>query len=326
MIFKRVLLFYALAFGLWAGGEKEVALADSRSPMAVLAEDDATVTFREYGGTEIVLPKNPGRTVVCLNSLLDLWYMAGGEAVARVRGSINVPEEAMDITDLGSFSKVNMETIMELEPDFIIFSDTQKDKRDFFNAEGIPSVSINYANYDDFRVVLDLFTRLTGKRDIYENELLTIQKQVQSVIDQVPEDETPSFVILFASTRYVKVETNNTVTGYNLNLLGGRNIYEADTIEGATRVDLSIEYILEQDPDFVFATTMGDVEKCRTRIREDVESNDLWADLTAVKEGRFIVLDKEYSIYKPNRFYPEAFEILAEYLYPDRDFVIPGVE
>jgi iron complex transport system substrate-binding protein len=326
MIFKRLLLIFVLGgfgFFVWAGGSGDTVLPRSQSKMAVLAEDDSTVTFREYDGTEVVLPKIPKRTVVCLNSLLDLWYMSGGQAVARVNGSVNVPEEAKDIVNLGSFSRVNMETIMELEPDFIIFSDSQKKQRDFFKAEGIPVVSINYANYDDFRVVLDLFTRLTGRKDIFNNELISVQKQVQSIIDQVPLNEGemgPSIVILFASTSYVKVETENTVAGYNFKLLGARNIYQEKTIEGATRVDLSLEYILEQDPDIIFATTMGDVEKCKKRIKEDVIDSDIWGDLTAVKEGRYFILDKTYSIYKPNRFYPEAFKILAEFLYPETEF------
>jgi iron complex transport system substrate-binding protein len=328
MILKRLFLVVVLgtfSFVLWSAGGGEKDLTPSLSKMAVLAEDDTTVTFREYDGTEVVLPKNPERAIVCLNSLLDLWYMSGGTAVARVKGSVNVPPEAKDLTNLGSFSKINMEVIMEQEPDFLIFSNSQKEQRDFFVAQGVPAVSINYTNYDDFRVVLDLFTRLTGNRDVYENELLVIQERVQSIIDQVPlkeGQEGPSIVILFASTRYVKVETENTVAGYNLKLLGARNIYKEDIIEGATRVDLSLEYILEQDPDIIFATTMGDLEKCKTRIEEDVKGSDIWGDLTAVKEDRYFILDKTYSIYKPNRFYPEAFKIEAEYLYPDTEFVL----
>jgi len=311
---------------LYSLGQAEKDLPESRSHMAVLGEDGDTVTFREYDGREVVLPKNPQRTVVCLNSLLDLWYMAGGEAVARVRGTVNVPDEARDIVDLGSFSRVNMETIMELEPDFIIFSHTQRDKRDFFEAEGVPAVSINYKNYDDFRVVLDLFSRLTGNREFYETDLVGIQRQVQAVIDQVPEGEGPRFCILFATTNYVKVETQNSLTGHNLMLLGGRNIYTDDTVEEAERVDLSLEYILEQDPDVIFTTTMGDEEKCLEQIRRDVESSDIWGELSAVKEGRFYVLDKEYSVYKPNRSYPETFALEAELLYPDTVFTVPSLK
>ena len=311
-----------LSLSLFGGGAKEIAVEEAHSEMAVLGETESTVTFREADGTVVDLPKNPKRAIVSLNSIMDVWYMAGGTSLARVKGSINVPEEAMDLPVLGSISTLNTELMMELEPDFLIcsYSTAQKEIRDFFAEQGVPGVVVDYNNYDDFRVILDLFTRINGTRDIYETSVLPIEKQVQKLINQIPEENNPSVCILFASTRYVKVETQNTITGYMCDKLGAENIYMDDTIEGATRVDLSIEYILEQDPDIIFVTTMGDVEKCRARIEQDVQSSDIWGDLTAVKNDRFYYLDKSYSIYKPNRFYPEAFKTMAEFLYPESEF------
>ena len=306
---------------LFAAAQQETVLHEAESRMAVLGETDTTVTFREATGNIVELPKDPERAVVTLNSILDLWYMAGGTSLAKVKGTTNVPEEALDLPVLGTISTINSEMIMELEPDFLVVSatDTQVGIRDLFEAEGIPGVSISYSTYDDFRVILDLFTRLNSTRDLYEQTMIPYQRDVQSIINQAPEDG-PTVCILFSSTRYVKVETQNTIAGYFCEQLGAENIYRDDTIEGATRVELSLEYILEQDPDIIFATTMGDIEKCRERIQEDIIDSDIWGDLTAVKNGRFYYLDKDFSIYKPNRFYPEAFKTMAEYLYPGVPF------
>jgi len=319
-VIALLLLFPVLLF---AGGQKEIEVGEAASSMAVLGETESSVSFQQADGTVVELPKNPERAMVALNSIMDVWYMAGGTSVARLKGSINVPDEAKDLPVLGSISTLNLELAVELEPDFIICSETayQDGLRDHFSQEGIPVVTISYQTYDDFRVMMDLFTRLTGRRDIYEDMMIPLEKQVQSVLNQVPE-ESPSVCILFASTRYVKVETQNTITGYFCEKLGADNIYKEEIIEGATRVDLSLEYILEQDPDIIFVTTMGDVEKCRARIDQEVVSSDIWGDLTAVKEGRFYYLDKSYSVYKPNRFYPEAYKIMAEFLYPDQAFTL----
>lgn len=316
--------FFFSTVVLIASGQKGIELNDALSKMAVLGETETSVTFREADGSIVELPKNPERTIVSLNSIMDLWYMAGGDSLARLKGSVNVPDEAKDLPILGSIASLNMELFMELDPDFIITSITsyQDGVRDLFKGEGVPVVTIDYKTYDDFRIIMDLFTRLTGKREIYDNMMMPVQTQVQSILDQVPEGEAPTVCILFAGTRYVKVETQNTITGSTCAQLGADNIYKETTIEGATRVELSLEYILEQDPDFIFVTTMGNVDKCRARVEQDVVSSDIWGDLTAVKEGRFIYLDKSYSIYKPNRFYPEAYRIMAEFLYPGTDFTL----
>lgn len=307
-----------------ASGRQEPALDEVRSKMAVLGETKNTVTFQEANGNVVELPKNPERTIICSNSIMDVWYMAGGESLARVKGSINVPDEAKDLPILGSILTLNSELIMELEPDFLIVSglEHQMGVRDFFAAEGIPGVAINYGTYNDFRVILELFTRLIGNKEIYENRMIPIQRQVQSIIDQVPKGRSPSVCIIFTSTRHVKVETQNTIIGDFCAHLGADNIYKETTLEGVARVELSLEYILEKDPEIIFVTTMGDVDKCRARVERDIVSSDIWGDLTAVKNGRFIYLDKAYSVYKPNRFYPEAYKIIAEYLYPDLAFTL----
>ena len=81
---------------------------------------------------------------------------------------------------------------------------------------------------------------------------------------------------------------------------------------------LSMEEIIRQDPDFIFVTTMGaSSEKAMQALAEGIESNPAWAGLTAVKEGRYILLPKELFHNKPNHRWGESYEILADYLYAE---------
>ena len=319
-VFSALFLSLVLPISLFAAGSIESLPEDTQAGMAVLEETDTTVNFREADGDIVIIPKNPKRTIVCNNSIMDLWYMAGGESLARIRGSVNVPEAAEGLPLLGTAGTLNTELMMELEPDFLVFavSGIQSEAGAFFTAEGIPCVEIDYKTYDDFGVILDLFTRLNGTRDIYESTVIPIEKRIELIIDQLHTPETaPTVCIMFATTKYIKVETQNTIAGYFCEKLGAQNIYTDNLIEGATRVDLSLEYIMERDPDIIFVTTMGDIEKCRARIERDIVSSDIWGKLSAVKNGRFIYLDRSYSLYKPNRFYPEAFQLMADFIYPE---------
>lgn len=79
-----------------------------------------------------------------------------------------------------------------------------------------------------------------------------------------------------------------------------------------------MEEIIRQDPDFIFVTTMGaSSEKAMQALAEGIESNPAWAGLTAVKEGRYILLPKELFHNKPNHRWGESYEILADYLYAE---------
>ena len=70
-------------------------------PVGVIAETADTITYEDMLAGEVTIQKRPQRVVVMLNAVMELWYMAGGTAVARIEGEDNIPEEAKD----GSFAK-----------------------------------------------------------------------------------------------------------------------------------------------------------------------------------------------------------------------------
>ena len=80
---------------------------------------------------------------------------------------------------------------------------------------------------------------------------------------------------------------------------------------------LSLEVILEQDPDFIFAVLQGaDPTVAQERLEKTLLSNPAWQTLTAVREGRFHILDNQLYNLKPNERWGDAYEQLAEILYP----------
>ena len=84
--------------------------------------------------------------------------------------------------------------------------------------------------------------------------------------------------------------------------------------------DLSMEAIIAADPDFVFVTTQGkDAEAVRQNIENTLLNNPAWSKLTAVREGRYYVLEKELYNLKPNARWGEAYQKLAEILYGEAE-------
>jgi iron complex transport system substrate-binding protein len=79
-----------------------------------------------------------------------------------------------------------------------------------------------------------------------------------------------------------------------------------------------MEVIIQEDPDFIFVITMGDSEKALQNLKEGIETNPAWKDLSAVKNNRYIVLPKELFHYKPNARWGESYEYVAKILYPDK--------
>ena len=67
-------------------------------------------------------------------------------------------------------------------------------------------------------------------------------------------------------------------------------------------------------PDYIFVSTMGSADAAKAYMLEAVESNPAWAELSAVKNGRYIFLPKELFHYKPLNRWDESYAYLADRL------------
>lgn len=317
-----VTVLFAGCSGNDAAGEPDEP-GETEKPRFIKNETESRITIIDPLGDEVTLDKKPQRVVILMNSILDLWYMAGGTAIGRVSGTENVPPEAEDIAELGSIGSPNIERIIALQPDLIIMSSTMqahRDLKDVFDQNKIPYLYVNCMVYDDFIDYLDLFTRMTGREDIFKTGIADINHRIKDIIDMVSGQKKPRVLMLFSTARSVQCELTNGLDGDMINMLGAENIASDASVGDATRVEFSMERIVERDPDIILIATMGDVEKCKERIKEDIESSQAWAGLRAVKEGNIHYLPKDLFIYKPNARYPEAIEYLAKILYPGVNF------
>jgi iron complex transport system substrate-binding protein len=290
-------------------------------PEFIKAETESQITITDPFDHEITIDKKPERVVVLVNSILDLWYMAGGTAVARVTGTENVPPEAEDLEEVGGTASPNVEKIVALKPDLVIMSSSRPEHRELkeiMEQSNISYLFVDYLLYEDFINYLDLFTRITGREDLFESSITEINNKVQDTANLVSEQQSPKVLIISATSKRVQCELPTGITGDMVRILGAENIAaEYSLAEGGTKIEFSLERIVEKDPDVILITTAGDVEKAKSRIKEDIESNQAWAGLRAVKEGNVHYLPKDLYLYKPNARYPEAIENLAKILYPE---------
>ncbi|MFW5901545.1 MAG: hypothetical protein ACOCTS_00745, partial [Thermodesulfobacteriota bacterium] len=132
--FKTTLIAFILLafFGLGLAGcpsgaghsaDSKASEKNADTAAGLVKESEEQVTWRLNDGKAVTLDKHPERPIVLLTSLLNLWYEAGGRAIGRCEGRINVPPEAEDIPVLGKLSSPSLEKIIALEPDLVIGSD-----------------------------------------------------------------------------------------------------------------------------------------------------------------------------------------------------------
>lgn len=273
----------------------------------------------DANGNEIDFAETPRNVVALLGSYGDVWLEAGGTlagATEDVAGG--------EIVNLGSHSEPNMELLMALNPDFVILSaDTAAHPAigGVLENAGVAHGYFSMQTWQEYMEMLEAFTSVTGRADIYEE----MEKSVRSSIEATLADAQshPSFggqtaLLLRTYVTSVKAKgSEGTVAGPILKEMGLVNIADGNS---ALSENLSMESILLADPDWIFVVSMGADQAGAAKMLEDtLLSNPAWSTLTAVREGRFVTLDRELFHLRPNSRWAEAYKEIYRLVYAQEE-------
>ena len=279
------------------------------------------VTFTDDLGRTVSV-EQPQRVAALLGSFAQIWMLAGGQVCATADDAwddlaLDLPE---DTVNLGGTKALNLELLLAARPDFILASANTRQNlewQDTLEATGIPVAYFDVSDFDDYLRVLGVCTSITGRSDLYEANGTAVQAQIDAVLAQSRQrlaSTGPHTVLCMrASAAGVTVKNSqDNVLGEMLHSLGCINIADSDD---SLLEQLSIERILQADPDYIFIVQRGDDEEgTRAQVRQLLEGDPAWAELTAVKEDRVYFMDKTLYNLKPNHRWGEAYEKLEAIL------------
>lgn len=267
-----------------------------------------------------VTVKEPQRVAILLGSYAEAWTLAGGSFCAAVDDAweeydLSIPEDAVN---LGNTKSMSLELLLSVQPDFVIASTNTSQHLQWeptLEGAGIPVAYFDVYDFEDYLRMMKIFTDITGRPDCYETYGLAVEEQVQSIIaESQSRTNDPKVLVLRISASTIRVRSSQgSILGEILRDLRCTNIADSDE---TLLENLSIERILQEDPDHIFLAPYGDDQAgVQTHLDRLLTEEPAWAQLTAVKEGRVHVMDKSLFSMKPNHRWGEAYaqaeEILA---------------
>lgn len=298
---------------------KEEAI-NSTDEFGIRVTED-TVSFVDGTGEEVSINKNPKRVIVLFASFLDIWTKNGGDLVGMVEDTSKKEIPGTEgVETVGRTGAISLEKIISLEPDLVILSSNTTSQMEMvpsLKQNNIPVIAFDYKFKEDYYKMVKLFSAINEREDLYEENAVAIENEIQEIIDKTKNENPPKVFFMSASSKSLTARGSNTTLGEVARDLNAINIVDGpnSSIEDQS---FSMEKLIEENPDFIFVQSHGsDEEKVIERIKEDAESNPAWASLTAVKNNRYIFLPKDLFTYKANHRYAEAYEYLAKILYPD---------
>ncbi len=289
--------------------------------------DTYPLTVHDYLGNEITLKEdNTDMAAVLSGTPLNIWYDLGGKSICSSQISKNVKlvegyeDEMLALPEIGPVYSIDMEAVMEHNPKLIIAQvGTQTTQASKLSQMGYDVIQTNIVTFNDVIDTYRAFGKILGKSELAEEKIKKLIEGKEEITNKLPDKET-KIAILYVTSGSLAVKLDNSISGDAAKILNLKNIASnlpPDTI-GSQTTPLDIEYLVEQDPDYLLVTTMiSSNEEAKKVVEEHFNTNDAWKSVRAVQENKIVYLPQEYFLYNAGPYFNEGLEFIAKSIYPD---------
>ncbi|ANL28551.1 iron-siderophore ABC transporter substrate-binding protein [Rhizobium phaseoli] len=275
--------------------------------------EDKTVSIVDDRGVTVEVPAQPKRIASISYFADDVALALGIKPVASTYMTAGrEPGFLLGLTagmkQIGQRAKPNLELLSEAKPDLIIAIRRYTVGNAAQLQNIAPYVAYNMELLEESYSETAALSKLLGKPERGEQLNADFRKHLAEFAAKAPKDKHPRFLIMWGGATPFAFHTENTSASI-VAAIGGDNIPGPKTPGGEFGIDLSLETMLEKDPEVIFVYDSGP--------DRPHEGNPIWSQLSAVKNNRVFYVGDQWV--ETNG--PIAREIVlreaAHYLYPD---------
>ncbi len=280
-----LLLSLVLFIGIFAGCTSAPE-TEAPDPSARLLVDEL--------GREVEIPEDPQKVLGLTSAVMEALFNVGVTPIGKVE-EYKIREEGIGLPSVGMTNTLNMEKIYELEPDFIIASSRFHASVEeelklaacpiyFFDPDAVGEVSI----VDLTPFIGDLL----GKPQAGKDYQAAIMAQADDLKGQIAEIGGYDSGMIIKTGDTITCAQRSSGYGALLILLGIENIVP-DNLPNAKKspyVAYDVEQIIKDNPDVIFVIAPGKDPDANKAILADIKTDEKWAQLDAVKNGKIFML------------------------------------
>jgi iron complex transport system substrate-binding protein len=290
-------LIYGLLLAVVACGGAAEPTTTAQSVATTAAPTTAAVTTAAVGDFPVTvetaigpltIPARPEAIISLAPALTEMLAAVGAlEQVVAVDDQSNYPLD-VPVTDLSGFTP-NIEAIASYQPDLVVISNDIDNMVASLQSLDIPVLLLPAAvSLQDVYSEIEVVGVATGHATEAEQLASQMREDIEGLVDSyVPPAEGVTYYHELGPDLYSV--TSSTFIGSIYSLFGLQNIADAADPDGFGYPQLTAEYVIESDPDFIF---LADT-KFASQTPETVAARPGWGEMSAVTGGRVIPLDDD---------------------------------
>ena len=281
-------------------------------PLASAQGDDGARTVTDFMGRPVTLEAPPQRVVGMSASVSEMLFAIGIMPVGVTAG-MDYPAAAQDLPTFGSGYQPDLEALAALEPDLII-ANAQLNMAFMDQLDAIaPTLMVMTLTAADVPANIRLIGEATWHDTSADYVAMAYEDMLAMAGTIGMEKEGPSILIVVGTLDVPNYGKSSTYLGDMATLLGASNVADSEPDAGPYPgyASLSIEAILDADPDMIFTITRGaDVPMSETMLGDPV-----WAALSAVENGQVYELDNRLFLESPGPRFADGLIQLYDIFY-----------
>lgn len=289
---------------------KEEPKINEESPMISEKKIDIYPMEIEDGfGNKVTIEKQPTRIISLAPSHTEILFALGlNDEIVGVTTYCNYPEEAKAKERVGDAFNLNLEKILELDPDLVIqYGPGKEDVNNRLTESGIAVLSYLPESVDEVISLIEELGSVTNtmvQAEAITVDMISKRDYITNKVSNVDKKATVFFEIW---DEPLQAAGPGSFVDELIRLAGGENI-ASDAESAYAQFDL--EQLIERNPEVYLMS-----EDLETKTIESVKLRPGFSELSAVQNDRIYILDPLISI--PGPRIVDGLELIAKSIYPE---------
>jgi len=275
------------------------------------AEGTFPVTVADDNKASVTVSAKPVRIVSTAPANTEMLFALGvGDRVVGVTSLDDYPSEVAGITKIGDFQP-NAEAIIGLDPDLVLGYSGNEEALAPIKSNGVPVLIFNPSTLEQIYADITTIGAVTGATGKAAELVDSVKAQIKSVSDAATAaGDSPK--VFYALDNTLWTAGPGSFVDELLTLARATNVAAAPGADGAAAqafYQFAPEQLVAADPDVILLP--GSTYKSA----EEFTSDPRFAGLTAVKNGRVLVID-DVIVTRPGPRIADGLKILAAAIHP----------
>ncbi|MEN0665448.1 ABC transporter substrate-binding protein [Caldifermentibacillus hisashii] len=270
------------------------------------------IKITDAAGRELTFHSHPKTFASLTIGDMDMIDQLGGEIVGRPSTKLNLPNDLLDIEEIGNTHQPNIEKIIGIKPDVLIANVGFDRHIPVLEKHGIQTIMTETNSIADLIKNMETFGILLGK----EEKAQELINQMKQAVKKQPDGPNTRALLIYGAPGSFFAALPTSLAGDILEKAGGVNVATdfPKIKEYPQYAQLAAERVLTADPDVIYLITHGDPSGVEEAFKHEMEKHSAWKNLDAVKEGKVVVLPPEWFGSNPGTKIIEALEFMRESL------------